>query len=155
MFHGAKLPNPLPASAYDDYVQILSEEMESYGKPTMLFHGDTHLFRIDKPLFSAKTKRPFENFTRAETFGWPIPTGSMSMSIRPNRSCSPVRRRSCLGTDCTICEMFARFDVSHHRASGPQAFCHASMPPWIWQAPVMPASCAACTAMAERSPNAQ
>ena len=71
MFHGAKLPSPLPASAYDDYVRILSEEVESYGKPTMLFHGDTHLFRIDKPLFSAKTKRPFENFTRAETFGWP------------------------------------------------------------------------------------
>ena len=25
------------------------------------------------------------------------------------------------------------------------------MPPWIWQAALMPASCAACTAMAERS----
>lgn len=71
MFHGTKLPNPLPASAYDDYVRILGEEVESYGKPTALFHGDTHLFRIDKPLFSARTKRPFENFTRVETFGWP------------------------------------------------------------------------------------
>lgn len=71
MFHGTKPPEPRPASAYDDYVRILGEEVESYGKPTMLFHGDTHLFRIDKPLFSAKTKRPFENFTRVETFGWP------------------------------------------------------------------------------------
>jgi hypothetical protein len=71
MFHGTKPPSPVPESAYDDYVRILGEELESYGKPTMLFHGDTHLFRIDKPLFSAKTKRPFENFTRAETFGWP------------------------------------------------------------------------------------
>jgi hypothetical protein len=71
MFHGTKLPSPLPASAYDDYVRILGEEVESYGKPTLLLHGDTHLFRIDKPLFSAKTKRPFENFTRVETFGWP------------------------------------------------------------------------------------
>ncbi|MFZ1101561.1 MAG: hypothetical protein WAN86_01555 [Hyphomicrobiaceae bacterium] len=71
MFHGTKLPNPVPASAYDDYVRILAEEVESYGKPTVLFHGDTHLFRIDKPLFSAKTRRPFENFTRVETFGWP------------------------------------------------------------------------------------
>jgi hypothetical protein len=34
-------------------------------------HGDTHLFRIDKPLYSAKTGRLFENFTRVETFGWP------------------------------------------------------------------------------------
>lgn len=71
MFHGSKLPSPVPASAYDDYVRILGEEVESYGKPTVLFHGDTHLFRIDKPLFSAKTNRPFENFTRVETFGWP------------------------------------------------------------------------------------
>jgi hypothetical protein len=71
MFHGTRLPNPVPASAYDDYVRILGEEVESYGKPTVLCHGDTHLFRIDKPLFSAKTRRPFENFTRVETFGWP------------------------------------------------------------------------------------
>jgi hypothetical protein len=71
MLHGSKLPSPVPASAYDDYVRILGEEMESFGKPTLLIHGDTHLFRIDKPLFSAKTKRPFENFTRMETFGWP------------------------------------------------------------------------------------
>jgi hypothetical protein len=40
-------------------------------------------------------------------------------------------------------------------ASGPLAFFHASMPPSIWQAAVRPASCAACTAMAERSPKAQ
>jgi hypothetical protein len=71
MFHGTKLPSPVPASAYDDYVRVLAEEVESYGKPTLLLHGDTHLFRIDKPLFSAKTRRPFENFTRVETFGWP------------------------------------------------------------------------------------
>jgi hypothetical protein len=42
-----------------------------------------------------------------------------------------------------------------HRVSGPPAFFQASRPPWRWQALAMPASCAACTAMAERSPNAQ
>lgn len=42
-----------------------------------------------------------------------------------------------------------------YRVSGPQAFFQASMPPWIWQALVMPESCAAWTAIAERSPNAQ
>jgi hypothetical protein len=41
------------------------------------------------------------------------------------------------------------------RASGPPAFFHASKPPSMWQAAVRPASCAACTAMAERSPKAQ
>ena len=38
------------------------------------------------------------------------------------------------------------------RSIGPPASFHAAMPPWIWQADVIPASCAACTAMAERSP---
>ena len=40
-------------------------------KPVAYLHGDTHIFRVDKPLFSAKTGRIFENFTRVETFGWP------------------------------------------------------------------------------------
>ena len=34
-------------------------------------HGDTHLLRIDKPLYSKKTNRAFETFTRVETFGDP------------------------------------------------------------------------------------
>ena len=41
------------------------------------------------------------------------------------------------------------------KTGGPLAFFHASIPPSIWQAAVRPASCAACTAMAERSPKAQ
>ena len=41
------------------------------------------------------------------------------------------------------------------RASGPFTFFQASSPPWIWQAAVIPTSCAAWTAMAERSPKAQ
>ena len=31
-------------------------------------HGDSHYFRIDKPLLDASGKR-LENFTRVETFG--------------------------------------------------------------------------------------
>jgi hypothetical protein len=57
--------------AFDDYVQALSEELETWDKPVAFLHGDTHIFRIDKPLYSKKTNRLFENFTRVETFGWP------------------------------------------------------------------------------------
>ena len=57
--------------AFDDYLRTLSEELETYDRPVAFLHGDTHIFRIDKPLFSRKTNRPFENFTRVETFGWP------------------------------------------------------------------------------------
>jgi len=64
---------PLPKNdmAYAPYVSMLSAAMEDFGKPVAFLHGDTHIFRVDKPLFSAKNGRIFENFTRAETFGWP------------------------------------------------------------------------------------
>lgn len=63
---------PIPKdSAFGDYVALLQDELENYGKPVVLLHGDTHLFRIDKPLYSKKTGRVFENFTRVETFGSP------------------------------------------------------------------------------------
>lgn len=64
-------PVPSRPQAFGDYVQTLSEELESYDRPVAYLHGDTHLFRIDKPLYSKKTNRLFENFTRVETFGWP------------------------------------------------------------------------------------
>jgi hypothetical protein len=58
-------------TAFEDYIEALAAEMEGYDKPVAFLHGDTHMFRIDQPLYSAKTKRPFENFTRVETFGSP------------------------------------------------------------------------------------
>lgn len=64
-------PVPSRPTAFGDYLQTLSEELENYDKPVAYLHGDTHLFRIDKPLYSRKTNRLFENFTRVETFGWP------------------------------------------------------------------------------------
>ena len=64
-------PAPSRPLAFDDYVQTLSEELETYDRPVAFLHGDTHIFRVDKPLYSKKTNRLFENFTRVETFGWP------------------------------------------------------------------------------------
>jgi hypothetical protein len=68
---GFKAPEKADATVYDDFIDALSRQMETFDAPTLLLHGDTHLFRVDKPLFSRKTQRPFENFTRIETFGWP------------------------------------------------------------------------------------
>lgn len=63
---------PVPGgAAFGDYVALLAEELERYDRPVAFLHGDTHLFRIDKPLYSKKTNRVFENFTRVETFGSP------------------------------------------------------------------------------------
>ena len=68
---GIRPPNPPVPTAFDSYVAALAEELESYDKPVAFLHGDTHMFRVDQPLYSARTKRPFENFTRVETFGSP------------------------------------------------------------------------------------
>jgi hypothetical protein len=70
-FIGRGKPMPAPASAFDDYVATLIDEVEGYDKPVAYLHGDTHLHRVDKPLYSKKSGRMFENFTRIETFGWP------------------------------------------------------------------------------------
>jgi len=71
---GIKAPKkPKPKRyGYDEFHQVLLEELETYKKPTLLMHGDNHYFRVDKPLFNPKTKRYVANFTRVETFGSPI-----------------------------------------------------------------------------------
>lgn len=49
----------------------MAAEMESFDKPTAFIHGDTHLFRIGKPLYNERSNRFFLNFTRVEVFGDP------------------------------------------------------------------------------------
>jgi hypothetical protein len=39
-----------------------------FKKPVVLVYGDSHYFRIDKPLQDSNGRR-LENFTRLETFG--------------------------------------------------------------------------------------
>ena len=48
--------------------------MISFRKPVVYVHGDTHYFRVDKPLLDGDGKR-LENFTRVETFGDNAPNG--------------------------------------------------------------------------------
>ena len=46
----------------------MRSEVIAFGKPVAYVHGDSHYFRIDKPLLDASGKR-IQNFTRVETFG--------------------------------------------------------------------------------------
>jgi len=50
---------------------VLSEHSTAFGKPVVLAVGDTHIFRVDKPLYRADGSL-VENFTRVETFGDPL-----------------------------------------------------------------------------------
>jgi hypothetical protein len=53
---------------YHDILSTLRDLTIAFEKPVVLVHGDSHYFRIDKPLLDSKGRR-LENFTRVETFG--------------------------------------------------------------------------------------
>lgn len=70
-FPAIKAPEKAGPTGYDEILDALAVEMETYKKPTAFVHGDTHIFHVSKPLLSKQTKRFFEHFTRIETFGDP------------------------------------------------------------------------------------
>ena len=55
-------------SGFTEFKAALEVETLSFDGPVILVHGDSHTFRIDKPVISES--RPM-NFTRVETFGSP------------------------------------------------------------------------------------
>lgn len=71
-------------TGYQEFLGVLEQETRTFYKPVVLVHGDSHYFRIDKPLPSppfepsAQFQRlpwesiapRIENFTRVETFGF-------------------------------------------------------------------------------------
>ena len=53
---------------YREFLTTLRDETVAFGKPVAAVHGDSHYFRVDKPLLDANGRR-VQNFTRVETFG--------------------------------------------------------------------------------------
>jgi hypothetical protein len=61
-------------TGYNDFITTLETETRKFKGQVVFVHGDTHYFRIDKPLprFTDETQLPrLKNFTRVETFGSP------------------------------------------------------------------------------------
>jgi hypothetical protein len=54
---------------YTNFLNALAAETQAFSGQVVLVHGDTHFFKIDKPLFSQANL--LKNFTRVETFGSP------------------------------------------------------------------------------------
>lgn len=61
---------PDERTGFNDFLTVLLEETLDFNKPVVLVHGDSHYFRIDKPLINTSNRRVM-NFTRVETFGAP------------------------------------------------------------------------------------
>jgi hypothetical protein len=68
---GFKSPETRRATGFDEFLAALEKETVAFGQPVVYVHGDSHLFRIDKPLVGSRSRRIIENFTRVETFGYP------------------------------------------------------------------------------------
>ncbi|HSF07154.1 MAG TPA: hypothetical protein VLG10_15330 [Methylomirabilota bacterium] len=68
---GFKSPETRRATGFDEFLAALEKETVAFGKPVFYVHGDSHLFRVDKPLVGSRSRRIIENFTRVETFGYP------------------------------------------------------------------------------------
>lgn len=63
-------PTNSERTGFNDFINTLQAELQEYSKPVMLVHGDSHYFRIDKPLNNS-AGTVITNFTRVETFGSP------------------------------------------------------------------------------------
>ena len=76
-----------PDDGFFTFLRTLRAETIAFGKPVVLVHGDSHYFRIDKPLVDALGNR-IEHFTRVETPGDNAQSGSnevqwVSVSVDP------------------------------------------------------------------------
>jgi len=61
----------LSHSGYKEFLELLQSETGKFPGQVVAVHGDTHISRIDHPLRDQAGK-PLANFTRVETFGYPI-----------------------------------------------------------------------------------
>jgi len=62
----------LTHAGYRDLLEALTSETLAFPGQVLLIHGDTHWQRIDQPLRDPGTHLPLANFTRLETFGYPV-----------------------------------------------------------------------------------
>jgi hypothetical protein len=57
-------------SGYRHFINSVVAETEQFAGQVLLVHGDTHFFKVDKPLYSPTKLLP--NLTRLQTFGSPL-----------------------------------------------------------------------------------
>jgi len=53
---------------FQSFLVALRDQVIAFRKPVAYVHGDSHYFRVDRPLQDSQGRR-LENFTRVETFG--------------------------------------------------------------------------------------
>jgi hypothetical protein len=66
---GGVSPGLASHDGYDAFLAALTTETNNFKGQVVLVHGDTHFYKIDKPLNSQADL--IKNFTRVQTFGSP------------------------------------------------------------------------------------
>jgi hypothetical protein len=57
-------------SGYRNFIAQVVKQTEGFNGQVLLVHGDTHFFKMDKPLYSPT--KVLANLTRLQTFGSPV-----------------------------------------------------------------------------------
>ena len=68
---------------YDDLVRALANHGRGFARPVLVVHGDTHTYRLDRPL-SIHGAPDLKNVSRVESFGSPT-TGWVRVTVDPDR----------------------------------------------------------------------
>src|SRR5262245_20059453 len=61
-------PHITDQDGFQDFLTALRDEVIAFQRPVAYVHGDSHYFRVDRPMQDSLGRR-LENFTRVETFG--------------------------------------------------------------------------------------
>jgi Calcineurin-like phosphoesterase len=57
--------------SFEPFMTALEEEVERFGRPVLIAHGDDHTYTVDHPLLRRTTNRRLDNLTRLEVPGSP------------------------------------------------------------------------------------
>lgn len=55
--------------AFEPFITAVEEEVERFGRPVLVAHGDDHVYTVDHPLVRRTTGRRLENLTRLQVPG--------------------------------------------------------------------------------------
>ena len=71
-----------PRAGFVDWIADLRDVADAFVRPILLLHGDTHRFRVDRPL-ADRAGRPYPHVTRVESFGWPFTASWVRIAYAP------------------------------------------------------------------------
>jgi hypothetical protein len=71
-----------PAPGYSGFMQGLQELAQAFRQPILLLHGDSHTYRVDRPLRDANG-HPVEHLTRIECYGAPMTQSWVRIAYDP------------------------------------------------------------------------